>query len=45
MVVFPELNLIIVSIARNEVDPDTSTVQEWALFDIISNSILPSVFD
>jgi CubicO group peptidase (beta-lactamase class C family) len=40
---FPDLNLIVVSTAKNQVDPDTSTVQEWAIFDIISKHILTSV--
>jgi CubicO group peptidase (beta-lactamase class C family) len=45
VVVFPDLNLIVVTTAKNQVDDDTSTIQEWALFDIISTSILPSVLD
>jgi CubicO group peptidase (beta-lactamase class C family) len=40
---FPDLNLIVVSTAKNDVDSPTSTVQEWALFDIISDYIIPSV--
>jgi CubicO group peptidase (beta-lactamase class C family) len=40
---FPDLNLIVVSTAKNQVDPDTSTIQEWAIFDIISKHILPAV--
>lgn len=43
VVVFPGLNLIVVSTADHRVDPDTSTVQEWAIFDIISTHILPAV--
>jgi hypothetical protein len=42
---FPELNLIVVSTAKNMVDPDTSTIQEWAIFDIISKYILPAVIE
>ena len=45
VVVFPSLNLIIVSTAKNQVDPDASTVQEWAIFDIIADYILPSIGD
>jgi len=45
VVVFPSLNLIVVSTAKNQVDPDTSTVQEWAIFDIIATYILPSIND
>lgn len=43
VVVFPSLNLIVVSTAKSEVDPDTSTIQEWAIFDIIANYVLPSI--
>jgi CubicO group peptidase (beta-lactamase class C family) len=43
VVVFPGLNLIVVSTADHRVDPDTSTAQEWAIFDIISRYILPAV--
>ena len=41
--VFPALNLIVVSTAPYEVDPDTSTVQEWSIFNIIAHYIVPSV--
>jgi hypothetical protein len=40
---FPALNLIVVSTADFLVDYDTSTIQEWAIFDIISQYILPAV--
>jgi CubicO group peptidase (beta-lactamase class C family) len=40
---FPDLNLIIVSTANNQVDWDTSTLQEWATFDIMEKYILPAV--
>ena len=43
VVVFPSLNLIVVSTAWNQVYPDTATIQEWAIFDIISHYIVPSV--
>jgi CubicO group peptidase (beta-lactamase class C family) len=43
VVVFPSLNLIVVSTASYQVDPDTSTIQEWAIFDIIARYILPSI--
>ena len=45
VVVFPDLNLIVVSTAKHQVDPETSTVQEWAIFDIIATYILSSVID
>jgi CubicO group peptidase (beta-lactamase class C family) len=40
---FPSLNLIIVTTAEGEVDYDTSTAQEWALFDIMTRHILPAL--
>ena len=40
--VFPDLSVIVVSTAREQVDPATSTVQEWAIFDIIANYIVRS---
>lgn len=45
VVVFPSINLIVVSTANHQVDPDTSTVQEWAIFDFIAAYILPSIID
>lgn len=45
VVAFPSLNLIVVSTANHQVDPDTSTVQEWAIFDIIAMYILPSIIN
>jgi CubicO group peptidase (beta-lactamase class C family) len=45
IVVFPGLNLIVVSTANPLVDPDTSTMQEWAIFKIIETYILPSLMD
>jgi CubicO group peptidase (beta-lactamase class C family) len=43
VIVFPGLNLIVVSTAPNNVDPDTSTIQEWAIFDLVTRYILPSI--
>lgn len=43
VVVFPDLQMVVVSTARNQVDPETSNVQEWAIFDIIARFIVPSV--
>lgn len=45
LVVFPELDLIVVSTANYFVDPEVSTIQEWAIFDIISKYILPSIME
>jgi CubicO group peptidase (beta-lactamase class C family) len=43
VIVFPELDLIVVSTAPNNVNPDTSTIQEWAIFDLVTRYILPSI--
>lgn len=40
---FPTLNMTIVTTARDLVDYDTSTVQEWALFEIIAKFIVPAI--
>jgi CubicO group peptidase (beta-lactamase class C family) len=43
VICFPTLDLIIVSTAETEVDLDTSTIQEWAIFDIVSQYIVPAI--
>ncbi len=43
VVVFPGLNLIIVSTAKNQVTSEVSNNQEWAIFNLISTYILPAV--
>ncbi|MFH2055323.1 MAG: serine hydrolase [bacterium] len=43
VVVFPDLSLVVVSTAKSQVDPDSSTVQELAIFDVIARFIVPSV--
>ncbi|MCI0513042.1 beta-lactamase family protein [candidate division KSB1 bacterium] len=43
IVCFPTLNLVVVSTAKYEVDGDTSTVQEWAIFDIIDRYICGAI--
>lgn len=45
LIVFPDLDLIVVSTAEKLVDPDTSTIQEWGIFDIIASHIVPAVTD
>ncbi|MQY79094.1 MAG: serine hydrolase, partial [Bacteroidetes bacterium] len=45
VVVFPSINLIVVSTAKHQISPETSTVQEWAIFDIIAKYVLPSIND
>lgn len=43
LIVFPDLDLIVVSTAKNDVPPETSTEQEWTLFDPINDYILASL--
>ena len=43
VIVFPTLDLIVVSTAKNEVPPATTTIQEWAIFDLVNNYILSSI--
>lgn len=44
IIVFPDLSLIVVSTAKNEVPPETTTEQEWALFDLVNDYILASIY-
>lgn len=43
VIVFPELNLIVVTTAKNNVPPETTTTQEWAIFDLVNRYILASI--
>jgi len=43
VICFPDLNMVIVSTAETEVDLDTSTIQEWAIFDIVSQYIVQAI--
>ncbi len=43
VIVFPDLNMIVVTTAENRVDLETSTIQEWAIFDIVADYIVPAV--
>jgi CubicO group peptidase (beta-lactamase class C family) len=43
LMVFPDLDLIVVSAAANEVDPEVSTTQEWAIFEIVARYVVPSI--
>jgi CubicO group peptidase (beta-lactamase class C family) len=45
VVVFPDLDMIVVTTAEHAVHPDQSTVQEWALFDIIAENIVPAILN
>lgn len=42
VVSFPDLQMVVVSTARWDVDPDMSTVQEWAILALIANYIVRS---
>jgi CubicO group peptidase (beta-lactamase class C family) len=44
VIVFPDLNLIVVTTAKNEVPPETTTTQEWALFNLVNQYILASLY-
>ncbi len=43
VIVFPALDLIVVTTAWNDVPPETTDIQEWAIFDLVVRYILPSV--
>ncbi len=43
VMVFPSLDLIVVSTAANNVSPDTANLQEQEIFDIIAHNIVPAV--
>lgn len=43
IIVFPGLDLIVVSTAWNDVPPETTDTQEWALFDLVNQYILTSI--
>ena len=43
VVVFPDLNLIVVSTANNQVYPDSADSQEIAIFDIVDKYIVASI--
>lgn len=45
LIVFPAENLIVVTTARSGVDGNTSTQQEWALFNIVARYIVPALQD
>jgi len=43
VVVFPDLDLVIVATADNNVPPEVTNDQEWSIFVIITRYILPSI--
>jgi CubicO group peptidase (beta-lactamase class C family) len=44
VIVFPELNLIVVTTAKNNVPPETTNTQEWAIFNLVNQYILASIY-
>ena len=42
IMVFKELDLIIVATANNNVPPEATNEQEWAIFDMVADYILPA---
>jgi len=44
VIVFPDLDLIVVSTAENNIPPEDTNAQEWALFDLVNDYILPSIY-
>jgi CubicO group peptidase (beta-lactamase class C family) len=43
VIVFPDLDLIVVSTAENNVYPETSNIQEWAIFDLVGKYIVKAL--
>ncbi len=41
--VFPVPELIVVTTAENNIPPEATTEQEWAIHDIVTRYILPSL--
>ena len=44
VIVFPALDLIVVTTAKNDAPPETTNTQEWAIFDIVNQYILGSIY-
>jgi hypothetical protein len=44
VIVVPDLDLIVVSTAENNVPPEVTNTQEWALFDLVNDYILASIY-
>lgn len=44
VIVFPELDMIVVSTCNNNVPPEATDAQEWAIFELVSRYILPSLY-
>lgn len=44
VIVFPSLNLIVVTTAKNDVPPESTNTQEWTIFDIVNQYILASIY-
>lgn len=42
VIVFPGLELIVVSTSKSQVTPETTNQQEWGIFELVTRYILPS---
>ncbi|MCK4749342.1 MAG: serine hydrolase, partial [Bacteroidales bacterium] len=43
VIVFPDLELIVVSTCNNNVPPEVTNEQEWSIFELVSRYILPAL--
>lgn len=43
LVVFPDLDLIVVSTCENDVPPEVTNDQEWSIFELLTRYILPAL--
>lgn len=44
VIVFPDLDLIVVATSENNVPPEATNEQEWAVFELVTRYILPSLY-
>jgi CubicO group peptidase (beta-lactamase class C family) len=44
VIVFPALELIVVTTALNDVPPESTTIQEWTIFELVNDYILRSIY-
>ena len=43
MIVFPGLDLVVVSTCKHNVPPEATDEQEWGIFELVTRYILPSL--
>ena len=43
VIVFPELDLIVVSTCENNIPPESTNEQEWSIFELVTRNISPSI--